>query len=109
MFKWRLSKLEKEMRTQNILFMSLAFGLFFFGDIISTFFILKNGGHELNGFLAGIGFNGFVIFKIILIFVFGYMIYYLDKLKFYRESGIILGMILMSGLIATLFNIGIFR
>jgi hypothetical protein len=44
-----------------------------------------------------------------LIFVFSAMIYYLDKLKFYRESGIILGMVLMSGLLATLFNLGFFR
>jgi len=96
-------------RAKNIFFISLAFGFFFFGDVISTFLILKNGGYEMNRFLAAIGFNGFVIFKIILIFVFGSMIYYLDKLKFYRESGIILGMILMSGLLATLFNLGFFR
>ena len=106
---WRLSGMEKEMRVKNILLTTLAFGFFFFGDIISTFLILKNGGHELNGFLAGIGFNGFVIFKIVLLFVFSYMIYYLDKLKFYRESGIILGMVLMSGLLATLYNLGFFR
>ncbi|CAG0949753.1 hypothetical protein METP3_00138 [Methanosarcinales archaeon] len=101
--------MEKEMRAKNILFMSLAFGFFFFGDIISTFLILRNGGHELNGFLAGIGFNGFVILKIFLIFVFSSMIYYLDKYEFQKESGIIIGMVLMSGLLATLFNLGFFR
>ncbi|CAG0949708.1 hypothetical protein METP3_00135 [Methanosarcinales archaeon] len=85
------------------------FGFFFFGDIISTFLILRTGGHELNGFLAGIGFNGFVIFKIFLIFVFSFMIYYLDKYEFQKESGIIIGMVLMSGLLATLFNLGFFR
>ncbi len=101
--------MEKEMRVKNILFMSLAFGFFFFGDIISTFLILRNGGHELNGFLAGIGFNGFVILKIFLIFVFSSMIYYLDKFRYYRESGIVIGMVLMSGLLATLFNLGYFN
>lgn len=101
--------METEMRAKNILFMSLAFGFFFFGDIISTFIVLKNGGHELNGFLAGIGFNGFVILKIFLIFVFSSMIYYLDKFRFYKESGIVIGMVLMSGLLATLLNLGFFR
>jgi len=101
--------MEKEMRAKNILFMSLAFGFFFFGDIISTFLILKNGGIELNRFLAAIGFNGFVILKIFLIFVFSAMIYYLDKFRFYKESGIVIGIVLMSGLLATLFNLGYFR
>ena len=101
--------MEKEMRAKNILFMSLAFGFFFFGDIISTFLILKNGGIELNRFLAAIGFNGFVILKIFLIFVFSAMIYYLDKFRFYKESGIVIGIVLMSGLLATLFNLGYFK
>ncbi len=101
--------LEKEIRAKNIFLMTLAFGFFFFGDILSTFLILKNGGYELNSFLAAIGFNGFVVFKILLLAVFGLMIYYLDKFKFYRESGMVLGMVLMSGLLATLFNLGFFR
>ena len=101
--------MEKEIRVKNILFVALAFSFFFFGDIISTFLILKNGGIELNRFLAAIGFNGFVIFKIFLIFVFSAMIYYLDKFRFYKESGIVIGMVFMSGLLATLFNLGYFR
>lgn len=96
-------------RTKNIFFLFLAFGFFFFGDIISTFLVLKNGGYEMNRFLAYIGFSGFVIFKILMIIVFGTVIYYLDKWKFYKESGIIQGMILMSGLLATLFNLGFFK
>ncbi len=98
-----------ETRIKNIILIVIAFGFFFFGDIITTFLILKNGGIELNGFLAAIGFNGFVIFKLLLVVLFSVMIYYLDKFKFYRESGIILGMVLMSGLLATLFNLGFFR
>lgn len=101
--------MEKETKVINIFFMALAFGFFFFGDIISTFLILKNGGIELNRLMVIIGFNGFVFFKIFLIFIFSLMIYYLDKFKFYRESGIIIGMVLMSGLLATLFNLGYFR
>ncbi|MCX9074159.1 MAG: DUF5658 family protein [Candidatus Methanoperedens sp.] len=104
-----LNQMEKEIRAKNILLVVLAFSFFFFGDIISTFLILKNGGYELNRFLASIGFNGFVIFKIFLIFVFSSMIYYLDKFRFYKESGIVIGMVLMSGLLATLFNLGYFR
>lgn len=101
--------MENEVKTKNIFLIALAFGFFFFGDIITTFLILKNGGVELNGFLSSIGFNGFVVFKIFLIFVFSGMIYYLDKYRFYKESGIIIGMVLMSGLLATLFNLGYFR
>jgi hypothetical protein len=101
--------MEKQKKAINIFFMALAFGFFFIGDIISTFFVLKNGGYEMNRFLATIGFNGFIIFKIFLIFLFGSMIYYLDKWKFYKESGIIMGMVLMSGLLATLYNVGFFR
>ncbi len=100
--------MEKEIDIKNIFFMTLSFGFFFFGDIISTFLILKNGGIELNRLMAAIGFNGFVIFKIFLIFVFSAMVYYLDKFKFYRESGIVIGMVLMSGLLSTLFNLGYF-
>ncbi len=100
--------MEKEIKVKNILLVALAFSFFFFGDIISTFLILKNGGIELNRFLAAIGFNGFVIFKLLLVVIFSVMIYYLDKFKFYRESGMIIGMALMSGLIATLFNLGFF-
>ncbi len=101
--------MKKEIMLKDVLFVSLAFGFFFFGDIITTFAVLKNGGYEMNRFLAAIGFEGFVIFKILMILVFGSMIYYLDKLKFYRETGIILGMIFMSGLLATLFNLGLFK
>ena len=101
--------MEKEAEAKNIFLIAIAFGFFFFGDIITTFHILKNGGVELNGFLESIGFNGFVIFKILLIFIFSGMIYYLDKFKFYKESGIVIGMVLMSGLLATLFNLGYFR
>jgi len=101
--------MENMNRIKNMFFLALAFGFFFFGDIISTFLVLKNGGHEMNRFLAAIGFNGFVIFKILMIIVFSSMIYYLDKWKFYKESGIIQGMILMSGLLATLFNLGFFK
>ena len=35
-------------RAKNRLFILLAFGFFFFGDVISTFLILKNGGYEMN-------------------------------------------------------------
>jgi Domain of unknown function (DUF5658) len=104
-----MSEMEDMNRIRNTIFVVLAFGFFFFGDIISTFLVLKNGGYEMNRFLAAIGFNGFVIFKILMIIVLGSMIYYLDKWKFYKESGIILGMILMSGLLATLFNLGFFK
>ncbi len=104
-----LNEVDTEIKIKNIFLLALAFSFFFFGDIISTFLILQNGGIELNRFLAPIGFNGFVIFKILLIIVFSAMIYYLEKFKFYRESGIIIGMILMSGLLATLFNLGFFR
>ncbi len=104
-----LNQMEKEIRAKNILLVAFAFSFFFFGDIISTFLILKNGGIELNGFLAAIGFSGFVIFKLFLVVLFSVMIYYLDKFRFYRESGMILGMALMSGLLATLFNLGLFR
>ncbi len=98
----------EEIKAKNIFFIVIAFGLFFFGDIITTYLILENGGIELNKFLAAIGFNGFVIFKIILVIVFSLMIHYLDKFEFYRESGIIIGMVMMSGLLATLINMGIF-
>lgn len=101
--------MEKENRIKDIIFISLAFGFFFFGDVITTFFVLKDGGHEMNGFLAAIGFEGFVMFKLIMIIVFSAMIYCLERMKFYRESGIILGMVFMSGLLATMFNLGFFR
>jgi hypothetical protein len=94
-----LDEMDTEIRVKNIFLLALAFGFFFFGDIVSTFLILTNGGIELNRFLASIGFNGFVIFKILLIIVFSTMIYYLDKFRFYNESGIIIGMVLMSGLL----------
>ncbi len=95
-------------KSKSIFFMGIAFGLFYFGDIVTTFLILQNGGHELNRYMSAIGFNGYVLFKTILIVVFGIMIYYLDKFKFYRESGIVIGMVLMAGLLATLYNIGFF-
>jgi hypothetical protein len=101
--------MENMNRIKNTIFVVLAFGFFFFGDVISTFLVLKNGGYEMNRFLAAIGFSGFVIFKILMIIIFGSMIYYLDKWKYYKESGIILGMILISGLLATLFNLGFFK
>ena len=101
--------MENMNRIKNTIFVVLSFGFFFIGDIISTFLVLKTGGHEMNQFLAAIGFNGFVIFKILMIVIFGSMIYYLDKWKFYKESGIILGMLLISGLLATLFNLGFFK
>ncbi len=104
-----LNQIEKEIKAKNMLLVALAFSFFFFGDIISTYLNLKNGGIELNRFLAAIGFNGFVIFKLLLVVLFSIMIYYLDKFRFYRESGMILGMALMSGLLATLFNLGLFR
>ncbi len=95
-------------KLKSIIFVATAFGLFYFGDIVTTFLILKNGGHELNRYMAVIGFNGFVLFKTFLIIIFGIMVYYLDKFKFYKESGIIIGMVLMSGLLATLYNMGFF-
>ena len=101
--------MEKETQLKNTIFISLAFVFFYFGDIITTFMILGNGGHELNRYMDAIGFGGFVIFKTFLVLVFGLMIYYLDRFKFYRESGIITGMVLMSGLLATLFNMGFFN
>src|SRR5574337_33369 len=100
--------MERGNRSKSIFFMAAAFGFFYFGDIITTFLILENGGHELNRYMAAIGFTGFVIFKTILIMVFGIMIYYLDKFKFYKESGIITGMVLMSGLLSTLYNMGFY-
>ncbi len=95
-------------RSKSIILMAIAFGFFYFGDIITTFLLLKNGGVELNRYMAMIGFNGFVIFKTVLILIFGMMVYYLDRFKFYKESGIIIGMVLMSGLLATLYNIGFY-
>ncbi|KCZ73431.1 hypothetical protein ANME2D_00497 [Candidatus Methanoperedens nitroreducens] len=100
--------MENGMKAKSIFLISIAFGLFYFGDIITTFWILKNGGYELNRYMAAIGFNGFVIFKTILIVIFSLMIYYLDRFKFYRESGMIIGMVLMSGLLATLYNLGFY-
>jgi hypothetical protein len=101
--------MENVIKAKNIMLTGLAFGFFFFGDIFSTFLILKNGGVELNKLMAAIGFNGFVIFKIFLTILFSLMIHQLDKYKFQKESGIILGMVLMSGLLATLFNLGFFK
>lgn len=101
--------MEKEVKMKSTIFMSVAFGFFYFGDIITTFMILKNGGQELNRYMAAIGFGGFVIFKTIFLLIIGLIIYYLDRFKFYKESGIIIGMVLMSGLLATLFNVGFFR
>ncbi len=101
--------MEKEIRLKSTIFMSIAFGFFYLGDIITTFMILENGGRELNRYMAAIGFSGFVIFKTILLLIIGFLIYYLDRFKFYKESGIIIGMVLMSGLLATLFNVGFFR
>ncbi len=100
--------METDIRMKSTVLISVAFVFFYFGDIITTFLVLENGGHELNRFMAAIGFGGFVIFKTFLILVFGLMVYYLDRFKFYRESGIIIGMVLMSGLLATLFNIGFY-
>ncbi len=101
--------MEKDTRMKSTLFLSVAFVFFYFGDIITTFLILENGGQELNRYMAAIGFSGFVIFKIILLLIICLIIYYLDRFKFYKESGIKIGMVLMSGLLATLFNVGFFR
>ncbi len=100
--------METDIRIKSTVLISVAFVFFYLGDIITTFLVLENGGHELNRFMAAIGFGGFVIFKTFLILVFGLMVYYLDRFRFYRESGIIIGMVLMSGLLATLFNMGFF-
>ncbi|VVB96040.1 Uncharacterised protein [uncultured archaeon] len=100
--------METDIRIKSTVLISVAFVFFYLGDIITTFLVLENGGHELNRFMAAIGFGGFVIFKTFLILIFGLMVYYLDRFKFYRESGIIIGMVLMSGLLATLFNMGFF-
>lgn len=100
--------MERIIESKNIILITIAFGLFYFGDIITTFIILNNGGHELNRYLAAVGFNWFVFLKTAFIILSALLIYYLDRYKFYKESGIIIGMILMSGLLATLFNLGFY-
>ncbi|NJD76583.1 MAG: hypothetical protein FIB08_05725 [Candidatus Methanoperedens sp.] len=100
--------MEKPTKLKNAVFMVLSFGFFYLGDIFTTFLSLEKGGHELNSYMASAGFNGFVLSKTILIAIVGLLVYYLDKLEFYRESGIIIGMVLMSGLLATLFNLGFY-
>lgn len=100
--------MKNSVESKNIILLAIAIGFFYFGDIITTFLILDDGGHELNRYIAAIGFDGFVVLKTVFVILVTILIYYLDKLKFSRESGIIIGMVLMSGLLATLYNVGFY-
>lgn len=46
--------MEKIMKYKKIFLITIAFGLFYFGDIITTFFILNKGGQEMNKLMAGL-------------------------------------------------------
>ena len=85
----------------------IAIILFFVGDLTTTYYGLKSGEKETNIIFAEIGFIG-VVFAKILFFILAYFV--INKFeKFEYEIGIIIGVIIGTGLVTILINIGFYK
>ena len=82
--------------------------LFYFGDLITTWHGLSNGGRESNVFLAEIGFFGTVVLKTLFIFMVYKFIIYFEKYECHTEIGLVNGVIIAVGLITILNNVGVY-
>jgi hypothetical protein len=95
---------------RNRIYFAIIVLLFYIGDIVTTYFGLKNGGHEANVVMASVGFNGMVIIKTIFVFMVLFIISYLEKYKQYaKELGVMIGSIIAFGLFTVLNNIGFYQ
>lgn len=87
---------------------ALIIALFYFGDIVSTFYILSNGGYERNLIAATMGFNMVFVLKTIVLAVIVFVVIRLNNMETSHDTlkGTIYGAFIMNGLLATMINIG---
>lgn len=98
------------MEFRNRIYYAFVVIFFYLGDIITTYFGLKNGGHETNTFLASMGFNGIIIIKTLFILMVLLFISHLEqKQKYEKEIGIMLGSLIALGLFTIFINIGFYK
>ena len=97
------------MEVKNKIYFAIVILLFYFGDLITTYVGIKNGGYEGNSIMASIGFYGLIIAKTLYVLMVLLFVSYLENKKEYaQEIGVILGAIIAFGLITVFNNIGLY-
>jgi len=97
------------MDVKNKIYFAIILLLFYFGDLITTYIGLQNGGYEGNTLLAFIGFYGIIIVKTFYMIMVLYFISYLEKKnEFAQEIGVMIGAIMAFGLFTVFNNIGLY-
>ena len=97
------------MEVKNKIYFAIILLLFYFGDLITTYVGLQNGGYEGNKMMALIGFHGVIIVKTLYVFMVLLFISYLEKKKEYaQEIGVMIGAIIAFGLFTVFNNIGLY-
>lgn len=98
------------MDIKNKIYFAIILLLFYFGDLVTTYAGLQNGGYEGNTILAFIGFYGVIIIKTFYVFMVLFFISYLEKKKeFAQEIGVMIGAVIAFGLFTVFNNIGLYR
>ncbi|MDF1530933.1 MAG: DUF5658 family protein [ANME-2 cluster archaeon] len=97
------------MDVKNKIYFAIILLLFYFGNLITTYIGLQNGGYEGNTLLAFIGFYGIIIVKTFYMIMVLYFISYLEKKnEFAQEIGVMIGAIMAFGLFTVFNNIGLY-
>ncbi|MDW7775122.1 MAG: DUF5658 family protein [Methanosarcinales archaeon] len=97
------------MDVKNKIYFAIILMLFYFGNLITTYIGLQNGGYEGNTLLAFIGFYGIIIVKTFYMIMVLYFISYLEKKnEFAQEIGVMIGAIMAFGLFTVFNNIGLY-
>ena len=97
------------MEVKNKIYFAIILLLFYFGDLITTYVGLQNGGYEGNTIMAFIGFHGVIIVKTLYVFLVLLFISYLENKKEYaQEIGVMIGVIIAFGLFTVFNNIGLY-
>jgi hypothetical protein len=97
------------MEVKNKIYFAIILLLFYFGDLITTYVGLQNGGYEGNTIMAFIGFYGVIIVKTLYVFMVLLFISYLENKKEYaQEIGVMIGVIIAFGLFTVFNNIGLY-
>jgi hypothetical protein len=97
------------MEVKNKIYFAIILLLFYFGDLITTYVGLQNGGYEGNTIMAFIGFYGVIIVKTLYVFMVLLFVLYLENKKEYaQEIGVMIGVIIAFGLFTVFNNIGLY-
>lgn len=88
--------------------MALIITLFYFGDVVSTFYVLSHGGYERNLIAATMGFNMVFVLKTIVLAVIVFVVIRINNMESSHDllKGSMYGAVIMNGLLATMINLG---